>query len=97
MVKLNTDAVTSGGLSDAKNGNGAVPSVMVIGTRRRSTVSTDGRVTDRKAMQKIEIEKSLEIILGDERKVSVYFEVISNGTLVTDLLHHLGHGQNHRP
>jgi uncharacterized protein YndB with AHSA1/START domain len=34
--------------------------------------------------QKIEIEKSLEIILGDERKVSVYFEVISNGTLVTE-------------
>lgn len=34
--------------------------------------------------QKIEIEKCLEIILGDERKVSVYFDEIFNGTLVTE-------------
>ena len=34
--------------------------------------------------KKIEIEKSLEIILGDERKVYVYFEVIPNGTLVIE-------------
>jgi hypothetical protein len=45
--------------SESKGG-GTVPSVMVIGTRRRSTVSTNERVTDRKAMQKIEIEKCHE-------------------------------------
>ena len=33
---------------------------------------------------KIEIEKSLEIILGDKRKMSVYFEVLPKGTLVTE-------------
>ena len=34
--------------------------------------------------QKIEIEKSIEVILGDNRKMSVQFEVLSNGTLVTE-------------
>lgn len=34
--------------------------------------------------QKIENEKLIEIVLGDKRKMSVYFEVLSNGTLVTE-------------
>ena len=34
--------------------------------------------------QKIETEKSIEIILGDERKMSVYFEELPNGILVTE-------------
>ncbi len=32
----------------------------------------------------IEFEKSIEIILGDGRKVSIYFEALPNGTKVTE-------------
>jgi uncharacterized protein YndB with AHSA1/START domain len=34
--------------------------------------------------QKIETEKLIEIVLGDKRKMFVYFEVVPNGTLVTE-------------
>ena len=34
--------------------------------------------------QKIEFEKSIEILLGDERKMTVCFEVLPNGTLITE-------------
>jgi uncharacterized protein YndB with AHSA1/START domain len=34
--------------------------------------------------QKIEIEKLIEIVLGDQRKMSVYFESTANGTLITE-------------
>jgi len=34
--------------------------------------------------QKIEIEKSIEIILGDSRKIIVTFEFTDGGTLVTE-------------
>jgi len=34
--------------------------------------------------QKIEVEKSIEILLGDGRRMSVYFEVLPNGTLITE-------------
>ncbi len=34
--------------------------------------------------QNIEFEKSIDILLGDGRKMAVYFEVIPEGTIVTE-------------
>jgi uncharacterized protein YndB with AHSA1/START domain len=35
--------------------------------------------------QRIDLSKRIEIILGDERKMSVYFEEMPDGTLVTEM------------
>lgn len=35
--------------------------------------------------QRIDLSKRIEIILGDERKMSVYFEEMPEGTLVTEM------------
>ncbi len=57
-------------------GDGTVTSVMVIGTRRRSTFSTIERVTDRKAMQKIEIEKCVHNLKYSQYSTGIYTVVV---------------------